>query len=66
MYFYFRPHGMGFHREMKWVGSYRYAVINLSADHLGQLERDYETVLDLLGWRQAKELSHSLSHSQSA
>jgi biotin carboxylase len=66
MYFYFRPHGMGFHREMKWVGSYRYAVINLSADHLGQLERDYETVLNLLGWRQAKELSHSLSHSQSA
>ncbi len=64
MFFYFKPHGMGFHREMKWVGSYRYAVINLSAENMHQLESNYQSLMDLFGWQPTVQFDDALAHAQ--
>lgn len=41
--------GAALAREMKWLGSYRYAVVNLGAESEEVLERNYEDIRRLLG-----------------
>jgi hypothetical protein len=41
--------GAALAREMKWLGSYRYAVINLGARNEADLERRYAEIRQLLG-----------------
>lgn len=47
---YLTPRGFGKSRELKWVGSYRYAVANLSATSREELFQRYEALLAALGW----------------
>jgi Carbamoyl-phosphate synthase L chain, ATP binding domain len=46
----FSKTGSQLHREMKWLGSYRYAVLNMTAPSREELWRKYETVRNRLGW----------------
>lgn len=46
----FRKSGAGLRREMKWLGSYRYGVLNLHGADEMQLRAHYETVCRRLGW----------------
>ena len=50
LHLYLSPRGFGKARELKWVGSYRYAVTNLAAASRKQLFERYEEVLNTLGW----------------
>lgn len=36
--------GTGLAREMKWLGSHRYAVLNLGGHDADDLQRRYETI----------------------
>ena len=47
---YFTSRGFGKSRELKWVGSYRYAVTNLSAESRPALFQRYEALIACLGW----------------
>jgi hypothetical protein len=49
IHLYFKPRGMGLKRELRWVGSYRFGVINLHADSREDLCQKYAAVLSLLG-----------------
>lgn len=46
----FSKTGSQLHREMKWLGSYRYAVLNMTAPSRDELWQKYETVRQRLGW----------------
>jgi hypothetical protein len=43
--------GAALAREMKWLGSYRYAVVNLGAPSEADLERRYTEIRQLLGFQ---------------
>ena len=47
---YLKPRGLGKAREIKWVGSYRYAVTNLAATSRGELFEQYDQLIETLGW----------------
>lgn len=47
---YLKSRGFGKSRELKWVGSYRYAVTNLSAASRAELFQRYEALSACLGW----------------
>ncbi|GAB4466455.1 MAG: hypothetical protein OHK0044_06340 [Burkholderiaceae bacterium] len=42
--------GAALAREYKWLGSHRYAVMNLSADDEAQLRARYEAICSRFGW----------------
>jgi biotin carboxylase len=46
----FAKQGSGLRREMKWLGSHRYAVMHLHGDDEADLRRRYEVVCARLGW----------------
>ncbi len=50
LHLYLKSRGFGKARELKWVGSYRYAVTNLSAASRKELFERYEALLSCLGW----------------
>jgi hypothetical protein len=50
LHLYMTPRGFGKVRELKWVGSYRYAVTNLAAASRQELFQDYEEIVNALGW----------------
>lgn len=44
--------GAALAREMKWLGSYRYAVVNLGARSEEALDRQYEDIRRILGFEE--------------
>lgn len=48
---YLKPRGLGKAREIKWVGSYRYAVTNMAASSRAELFAQYDQLIEMLGWR---------------
>lgn len=50
LHLYLGARGFGKSRELKWVGSYRYAVTNLSAASRKELFQRYEKIITALGW----------------
>lgn len=48
---YVKPRGLGKAREIKWVGSYRYAVTNMAATSRQALFEDYDALIQTLGWQ---------------
>jgi hypothetical protein len=50
LHLYMTPRGFGKARELKWVGSYRYAVTNLAAESRQELFKDYEEIVSAFGW----------------
>jgi hypothetical protein len=47
--------GSALAREMKWLGSYRYALLNMAAPDEEQLLRGYREVCGLLGFDEARD-----------
>jgi hypothetical protein len=47
---YLKPRGLGMAREMKWVGSYRYAVTNMAAHSRAEMFEQYDALIETLGW----------------
>jgi hypothetical protein len=43
-------HGRGLKREFKWLGSHRYATVNLGAADEPSLRHRFEAISDRLGW----------------
>lgn len=46
--------GYGLRREFKWLGSHRYATVNLGAPDLAELQDRYLAICERLGWPAAQ------------
>ena len=46
----YHKRGAALAREYKWLGSHRYAVINVSARDAASLEQDFELICARFGW----------------
>lgn len=57
----FSKTGSQLHREMKWLGSYRYAVLNMTAPDQETLWKKYEEVRHRLGWEVTAEQHRAAS-----
>ncbi len=46
----YHKRGVGLAREYKWLGSHRYALLNLSSQDQASLHADFERICERLGW----------------